>query len=349
MRVLFDIVHPAHVHFFRYLRADLESDGHRTLVVARDKDVTLPLLASFGIPHEVVGRAGHATRLGQAAELVHRDWTLWRLGRRFRPDVVLTRNPAGVQAARLLGVPGIFDTDDGRAAGIHFRAAAPFATVITTPTSMPEDYGEKHRRYPGYKALAYLHPRRFTPDVAGVRADLGLADGERLFVLRLVANDAVHDTHSVGLSGAVRRELVLRLAAAGRVLISAEGTLEPELDRFRFDLQPHRLHDVLAAADLYAGDSGTMAAEGALLGTPSLRLSSWSGPSTYLDELEHAYGLVWSFAPDQGTELLARVDTLLADLDASAAVAAAGRQRMLDDKVDVTSWYRELVDDVVAG
>ena len=34
MRVLFDIVHPAHVHFFKYLHADLVAEGHETLVIA---------------------------------------------------------------------------------------------------------------------------------------------------------------------------------------------------------------------------------------------------------------------------------------------------------------------------
>lgn len=348
MRVLFDIVHPAHVHFFRYLREDLESDGHTTRVIARDKDVTLPLLRAHGIPHRSVGHAGRTTRAGQGAELAHRVGVLWREGRRLGADIVLTRNPAGVQAARLLGVPGVFDTDDGRAAGIHFRAAAPFATVITTPASMPEDYGAKHRRYPGFKALAFLHPDRFRPDVEGVRGALDLAAGEPLFVLRFVANDAVHDAASEGIEPAVQRDLVARLAAAGRVLISAEGALDPALEPYRFRLAPERMHDVLAAASLYAGDSGSMAAEGALLGTPSFRLSSWAGPTTYLHELEERYGLVRSFGSERSDELLTAVDDVLSDIPAATAAAAADRHRLLADTVDVTAWYRALVDELVA-
>lgn len=347
MNVLFDVVHPAHVHFFRHLRADLEADGHGTLVVARDKDVTLELLDDLGIPHRSVGRSGRSSRLGQGAELVHRVATLWREGRRFGADVVLTRNPAGVQAARLLGVPGVFDTDDGRAAGVHFRAAAPFATVITTPTSLPEDYGSRHRPYPGYKALAYLHPSRFTPDVEGVRTSLGLAPGEPLFVLRFVANDAVHDDGSVGIEPATGRALVDLLAERGRVLVSAEGPVGAELASHRFDLPASRMHDVLAAASLYVGDSGTMAAEAALLGTPSFRLSSWAGPDGYLRELEERYGLVRSLAPDEADRMLVEVRTVLGDLGAAADASRAGQQRMLAEKVDVTAWYRSLLDDLV--
>ena len=39
-----------------------------------------------------------------------------RLAQEQGADVVLTRNPSGVQAAKVLGVPGIFDTDEGAVA-----------------------------------------------------------------------------------------------------------------------------------------------------------------------------------------------------------------------------------------
>ena len=104
MRVMIDVVHPAHVHFYRNLRSELVARGDEVLVVSRDKDVTLALLDHFGIEHVPVGRASHGSIVGHGLELARRDLALVRLGRRFRPDIVLTRNPAGVQAARVLGV-----------------------------------------------------------------------------------------------------------------------------------------------------------------------------------------------------------------------------------------------------
>ncbi|MGD8412520.1 MAG: DUF354 domain-containing protein, partial [Desulfobacterales bacterium] len=133
MVVLFDIVHPAHVHFFKHIIRGLQKAGHKTLVVARDKDVTLALLNHYGLDYITVGQSGRKSRFSQLKELLYRDWVIWKIARDFKVNVILTRNPAGVQAARLTGALGIFDTDDGRAAGIHFRAAAPFANIITTP------------------------------------------------------------------------------------------------------------------------------------------------------------------------------------------------------------------------
>jgi predicted glycosyltransferase len=53
MRVMVDIGHPAHVHFFRNAIRELEKRGHSVKVTARDKDVALRLLEAYGIPYVV--------------------------------------------------------------------------------------------------------------------------------------------------------------------------------------------------------------------------------------------------------------------------------------------------------
>ena len=347
MRVLFDIVHPAHVHFFKHLYADLVAEGHETLVIAREKDVTLALLDEYGIPYTSVGRSGRTDRAGQARELLTRDFTLFKAARRFHPDLVLTRNPAGVQVARLLpGATGVFDTDDGRAAGIHFRAAAPFAHVITTPDCMTEDYGRKHRRYPSYKALAYLHPARFTPDPK-IRGVLGVGD-DPYAIVRFVEMSASHDRDESGMSLADKRRVIDVLADRGRVFVSCEGAMPEEFAPLRFSVSPHLMHDALAQAWTCVGDSQTMAAEAALLGVPALRCSSFVGRLAYLEELERKYSLLESFRPTDASRLVARLEELHPD----ATLAELWQERraaMLADKVELTAWYRGLGDELVRG
>ncbi len=348
MRVLFDIVHPAHVHFYRHLHDSLRAAGHETLVVARDKEVTLALLDAFGIPYEWTGHAGAKSNLARAGELVTRDIVLTRRAVRFRPDVVLTRNPAGVHAGRLVGAWTVYDSVDGKAAGVHFQLGAPLAHVITSPNWLDEDYGPRHRRYRGPKELAYLHPNWFRPD-PGVRDELGVGPDEALFVLRFVANDAIHDADTVGLTEAQRVGLVERLAGLGRVVISAEGALPPSLEPHRHQLGPERIHHVLAAADLFVGDSGSMAAEAGVLGTPALRLSSWAGPvHGYLGRMERDYGLVRCFSPDTLPAFEQALDDVLADLPAAKAAAGQAAARLVADCDDVTAWHRDLLDELMA-
>ena len=348
MRLLFDVVHPAHVHFFRHMRQQLIDDGHEALVVSRDKDVTLALLDHFAIPHVCAGRAATGGVTARAGELAARVSALVGHIRRFSPDVVATRNPAGVQAARLTRVPGVFDTDDGTAVGIHFRAARPFADVITTPACLSEDFGAKHRRYPGFKALAYLHPNRFRPD-GGIRDELGLRPGEPLFAARFSAHSASHDAKVKGLPAAAQRAVVEHLAQRGRVVVSGEERLPAGVASLGLAVPPARFHDVLAAADLCVGDSQSVAAEAAVLGTPAYRLSSFSDRVDYLQVLEADYGLVRNFLPGDETAMLAAVARATDDLPGLARAAATRRRRLLSEGVDVTAWYCELLTELAAS
>jgi uncharacterized protein len=337
MRILFDIVHPAHVHFFKHMLTGLAKRGHQTCIVAREKDVTTALLDRLGFPYESVGRSAKKSIFGMGRELLHRDLALAKVARRFEPNMIVTRNPAGAQTGRLLNIPAIFDTDDGKAAGIHFWAAAPFAHVITTPDCNQESYGRRHVKYPGYKQTAYLHPNHFTPD-RSVLQQLGVAPGERYFIVRFVAMVASHDLGEGGLPAAAKRELIDKLRARGRVFLSSEDKLPEDLQALKFPLPPDKLHDALAFADLLVGDSQTVAAEAAVLGTPSLRVSSWTGRLAYLTELEERYGLTFAYHPQQADRLLAHVDRWLAEPSLRQTLAPQ-HARLLADKVDVAQWF----------
>jgi len=337
------------VHFYRHLRTLLHEQGHETHVVARDKEVTLQLLEAFGIPFESVGQSGDKGMAGQARELLSRDVRLVRRIRELETGLVLTRNPAGAQAGWLTRVPSIFDTDDGTAAGVHYRAAAPFATMITTPDSIGEDLGRKHVTYQGYKALAYLHPNRFVPDPT-IRQEFGFAADRPLFLVRFVALQAAHDRHATGLDADARHAVVRRLAESGTVVISSESDRLPvDLQPFARQFPPHRMHDLLATADLVVGDSHTVAIEAGLVGTPAIRLSSFSGLIKTLQEPEDRYGLLWNFRPDQLGQFMAKIEEALTDLDAIKEHVTAARARMLADKIDVTAWYAELVGNFAEG
>lgn len=340
MRVLVDIVHPAHVHFFRHILAGLQRRGHQTLVVARDKEVTHALLEAYGLPYQTLGRPAGRSRPAQFAELVQRVRFLAGTARRFDADVILTRNPAGVQAAWVLGVPSIFDTDDGRAAGVLFKAAAPFATRIATPDCLAEDYGPRHLKYPGYKQSAYLHPDLFTPDPS-VLSELGLTPGEPFFMVRFVSMQAAHDHGESGMLEELKSRIIETLESHGPVLISVEGALPPVWRSRALSVPAHRMHDLLAHASLFVGDSQTMAAEAAMLGVPNLRMSSFVGRLAYLDELEHRYGLTFGFKPHDWAALLSKLEALLADADRVGRMRARC-DRMLSEKPSPVDWFIRL-------
>jgi predicted glycosyltransferase len=258
------------------------------------------------------------------------------LGRSFRPDFVLARNPSGIHAARLIGAVGIFDTDDGAAGGNVFRLAAPVASIITTPSCITENFGSKHVRYPGYKALAFLHPDHFKPD-ATVRDMLGVGT-EPYVIVRVTAMEAAHDHNEIGVTPEILDEIVGRLEPHARVFLTCEGGIPARYRHLTYSLAPELMHDAMAYASLVVGDSGSMVGEAAVLGTPAVFFGSFARRREYLPDLEARWGLARTFEPHDADEMLSTISALAA-APTNRARWQERRARMLAHTVDVSAWY----------
>ncbi|MET0556397.1 MAG: hypothetical protein ABW221_25390 [Vicinamibacteria bacterium] len=341
MRLLFDINHPVQVHLFRPVIEACRGLGHEVRVIARDKDVTLALLAHFGIACEVLAPTGRGL-FGFARELVVREARMTARARRFRPDLIVGTSAHAARVARVSGARSIVMSDDDADAVPVFRwLAYPLATAIVTPSCLRhEHHGRRHRVYEGYQQLFYLHPQRFRPDPL-VRRELGLEAGESFGLLRLSALAAHHDRGVRGLSEAAVRGVQERVAGRFRLFVSSEKPLPASLEPLRVRVAPHRMHDVLAAAAFFVGDSQSMTAESAVLGVPAFRLNDFVGRISYLRELED-YGLAFGFRRGEEDALLAALERTLATPD-RAAVFAERRERMLRDKGDPLPWLMALL------
>ena len=154
MRVLIDVSHPALAHVFGHVIPAFHAKGHETLVVARDKDVTLRLLAAYGVEHHVLAPAGR-TQAGRFRELLVREPRLLSLARRFRPHLITGTSVHAARAAFLLRCRSAVLNDDDAAAVPLFRwLAYPLASAIVTPTALAhERWGRRHLLYPSYRAV----------------------------------------------------------------------------------------------------------------------------------------------------------------------------------------------------
>ncbi|WP_458210691.1 DUF354 domain-containing protein [Haladaptatus sp. NG-SE-30] len=328
MRVFVTIQHPAHVHFFRNAIAELESEGHDVHVFAREKEMAVELLQRYDISHEVL--AGTASGLSQLARVqATYEARLLRRAVQLKPDVITAiGGVAAAHVAKLGGARSVVFYDTEHAKLIQ-NLAFPFADAVYTPDCYTGSVGPKQVRYDGYHELAYLHPDRFTPDPTVV-TDLGLNPDDTFVVLRLVEWGASHDIGQSGFDDV--RDVVTRLEAAGAdVLITSERSLPSELESRRATVEPHRMHDLLAYADLFVGEGATMAAESAVLGTPAIYVNTLT--MGYTDELDERYELLFNYQGDDrhARALEKAVEILEGDDDWQER-----RERLLADKVDTT-------------
>jgi predicted glycosyltransferase len=132
--------------------------------------------------------------------------------------------------------------------------------------------------------------------------------------------------------------LLGKLRDRGKVFITHEGVFPQEFEALRFPLAPDKLHDALAFADMLIGDSATMAAEAAVLGTPNLHLSTWAGRLALLGELEQRYGMMYQYKTTELGSLMAQLDRWLAEPNLRE-VLASNHARLLRDNVDVAEWF----------
>jgi predicted glycosyltransferase len=332
VRVLIDILHPAHVHFFRNFHAEMKGRGHELLVTARAKECSTDLLERYALPYQLVSR--QQSGLGLARELLQRTSRIVGIIREFRPDVLTgIMGPSIALAGTVCQVPAVIFYDTEFASQTNWFTY-PLADSVCTPDCYQARVRGRHVTYAGYHELAYLHPRRFTPDPSRLTA-FGLEPGEPYTLLRFVALRAVHDISERGLTDQQRDELVRCLQGYGRVLISSEGDLSPALEHLRVRGPVEDIHHLIAHAQLLVGESATMASEAAVLGVPAVYIATTR--RGYTDDEERRYGLVRYFPEHDVQGALGAIAACFSS-GSPRVWGAEARQRLLAEKIDVTDW-----------
>ena len=332
MKVLVTIQHPAHVHFFKNVIAELEDTGHDLTIVARKGEYIEKLLDTYNIDYTIL--AGQANTLPGLMKIQMKyEYNILKKSKSFKPDVLAAiGEPSIAHVGKYLGIPSLIFTDTEHAK-LQNKITFPFADTICTPDAYTQNISQKQIRYPGYHELAYLHPDRFTPD-PGVLNNIGISSKERFVILRTVAWNALHDEGNSGFNSII--EVIDEIEDQGvRVLITAEDDLPRSLKKYQISIDPHRIHDLQYYADLFLGESATMATESAVLGTPSIFVSTVT--LGYMEELEHEYGLVSNFSGER--RQINAMNTAISILENyDQELWDEKRQTMLDDKIDTTDF-----------
>lgn len=339
MKIIVDIGHPAQVHFFKNMIWEMEKRGHKIRITARDKDVVIHLLHAYGFDFINLGKTKNGI-LNKALGLIEFDYKLIKNVKSFNPDIFIGAGSMyAAHAAAFLNKPYIAFEDTEHQTG-QFILYAPFASAICTPTSFKKNLGSKQISYNGFKELAYLHPNYFTPDCSSID-ELGLSSGERFIILRFVAWKASHDIGHKGISMDMKKQYIHELNKYGRVLITSEDEELPEdFKKNKLKISPEKFHSLLNYAQLYIGEGGSTSTEAALLGTPSILISTLAKFCGVFEDL-HKYNLIYTFDDDR--KALEKAINILNDSD-SKKNWIHKKNLMLKDKIDVTKFMIELIE-----
>lgn len=344
MRILFYLGHPAHYHLFRSIIETLKNRSHEVLVTVKKKDVLEELLEKDEQEYiNIFPKERGNGKISIALSLLKKDFSLYKIARKFNPLVMIGTSAEITHVGRLLRIYSIVvNEDDHDVVPFFSKLAYPFGDCILAPSSCRVGrWAHKCISYEGYHELAYLHPRIFIPNKEVV---FGFnPKREKYFILRFAKLSAHHDSGKSGINDEIADKIIEILGPHGRIYISSEKELSPDFEKYRINIAPDYIHHALFFADLYIGDSQTMAAEAAVLGTPSLRFNDFVGRISYLEELEHKYSLTFGFKTTEPLKLFKKIEELI-HIQNIKAMWQKRREKMLSEKIDVTAfmtWFIE--------
>jgi hypothetical protein len=275
---------------------------------------------------------------GMFIELIEHEVKAYKILKMHKINLALSIGGIFIaHACRLLKIPLVVFTDTEF--NFSNKLSFPIATIIATPSCYVGNLGSKHLRYNGYHELAYLHPNRFAPD-ASVLSELGIGTEDKFFIVRKTSGKAVENIGQSLMNKEQLIDLVQILERQGRVLLTMEGKIPSVLQKNIISIKPHKIHSLLYYAHLFVGDSLTMFTESALLGTPSISISSEGFLLGNFDEICRRYKLGFRFR--SFNEAQTKIKELLAK-DELKKEWSLKRERLIAEKRDVTQFQIDLI------
>ena len=351
--------HPAHFHLYKNVIKNLKNDGYEVDVLIKKKENLEQLLQNSGILYHNILREGRKdTKLGMGLGVVKRMWRLLGFVIRRRPLLLTGTSVENSYIGPLMRIPVVYcGEDDAAVIPLQAKMCYPGANTILTPDVCDDGkWNNKTTSYPSYHELAYLHPNHFTPSADMVR-EQGINPDKPYAIMRFVKLKANHDDNVQGINLQVALRLIEIMKPHMDIYITSERPLEPELEPYRIQINPIYMHDVMAYASLYIGDSQTMAMEAAVLGVPAIRFNDFVGKIGVMAELEDGklngkripcYNLgigILASEKDAVERLCNTVQEIMAIQPAERKeLWQARRQKMLAEKIDYATfltWFIE--------
>lgn len=275
MKILININHPAHVHYYRNFIKLMEAKGDQFCVINRDNKMINQLLDYYGIAHTI--RNKRPEKKGTVASMMNlMRMILWcvRKSFSFHPDMYMGfASSACAITSFLFRKPSIL-IDDTEHNSMTHRLYMPVCTKVLTPFYFKKDLGNQNKqiRFNAYVEQLYLHSAYFKSSTQ-VLEELGVKPKEYVIV-RYVAYDAHHDLKVHPISEETKRNIVKEISKRYRVLVSLEKSVkDPFYDDYVLEISPEKMHDLEANAKFMIAEGATMASEAFLLGVPYLYLN----------------------------------------------------------------------------
>src|SRR4051812_4574452 len=134
MKILFDVVHPVAVHYFKGIILQLKAEGHDVIITARDKDITHQLLKAYQLPFINMGKM-EKSFWQKIAFLLRGEFKALSILLKHKPDMIISMGSINLAHANFFTRIPFIVIDDTEHVTINRALYLPFTHRIFTPKS----------------------------------------------------------------------------------------------------------------------------------------------------------------------------------------------------------------------
>jgi len=339
MRIVIGLGHPAHYHLFKGIIRYFTNNKIDFKIAILEKNGLGYLLERDNIPYVEIVKKVQSNKLKIKYDEQKKSNKAFRdLIKEFKPTLLIGCINQIAHLGWRENIKSIFFAeDDFKATYLQGILIYPFISKIVTPSCTDLTiFKYKQIKYAGYHELSYLHPSIFKPEKSKIKNLI--KDNKPYFILRFSDLTAYHDVNRQGIDEDFAQKIIESLKVHGNIFITTEKKINDNFNEYIININPQDIHHALYYAKLFIGDSQTMTAEAAILGTPALRYNDFVGKLGYLKELEDTYGLAYGFKRNQPALLLDKINELIRTENLHD-IWVKKREKMLNDKINVTDFF----------
>lgn len=268
MKILIDINHPAHVHYFKNFIKIMKANGHEIKVVNRDSKMINQLLDIYNIPHTI--RNSRPNKKSTVRSLVYLMGIVKCLiieSVKFKPDIYIGfASSACAITSTIFRKPSIL-IDDTEHNTMNHKIYTPLCSTVLTPFYFQKELGPKQLRFQAFIEQFHLHSKYYSYAEDSV-SQYGLKSKGYVLV-RYIAYDAHHDMKANPLKENIKRKIVEDLSQRYQVVVSHEkDEIDSWYEKYKIEISPDKMHDIEANARFMITEGATMGAEAFVLGVP---------------------------------------------------------------------------------
>jgi len=296
MKVWVDILTPKQVLFMGELSRRLEAKAHTVLRTTRKYREVNELLELKGINATVVGKHGGASLKGKLTASSQRITELASIVEKFKPDLSIGfASPEAARTAFGLGVSHYTINDSPHSEAVALLTI-PLSKKLFSPKIIPLEAWsklgagpEKIVQYDALDPIVWL--REFHPN-SGILEELGLDNTIPIVVIRAEEAFASYLLGRVPEEGSVVipiiNSLIKRLREQVQIVFLPRYQEQVKIVKKEFHkrvIVPEKVIDgsnLLHFSSVFIGCGGTMTAEAALMGIPTI--TCYPGESTFVDK-----------------------------------------------------------------